>query len=318
MTVPTLRSIFDAHKRFGSDKWTSYFDTYDEHFGSYRDKAISLLEIGVLNGGSLEIWGKYFPNATSLLGCDIDEKCRALSFEDPRIAVFVGDANSEATHQEIVKNTAAFDIIIDDGSHVVEDVLRSFSLYFPKLKSGGLYVIEDLHTSYWPKWGGGTDLTLSSMGFLKLLADVVNKEFWRDDRAQFNLLEPFATRYGLAVDDATLAIDEISFSNSVCVIRKGKDGFENRRHVTGTEFRVQDYNWLIPLSGTRELVEQLDVSGRRVQATEMQREFAAILPKALEIEAEAAQLRKRLATMEAELKVPSRKIKRCCRAYRGA
>lgn len=298
MALPTLRKIFDEHKRFGSDKWTSYFETYDNHFNRYRDKAIALLEIGIQNGGSLEIWGKYFPKATRILGCDIEEKCRDLTFEDPRIEVFVGDANSPSIYDSLIKDTPSFDIIVDDGSHIVEDIIRSFAMYFPKLKPGGVYVIEDLHTSYWPQWGGGTDLTLSSMGFLKLLADVPNKEFWRDGRPDFNLLEPFAKRYNVDIDDADLNIDEISFSNSVCVIRKGEDGFENRRHITGTEFRVQDCNWLLPLSGTRELVEQLNVSGRRPESTDMQREFVTVLPEVLKNRAELANLREQLAASQ--------------------
>lgn len=301
MSLPTLRRIFDEHKRFGSDKWTSYFETYENHFSRCRKQPITLLEIGIQNGGSLEIWGKFFPNATRILGCDIEEKCRDLRFEDLRIEVFVGDANSPAIYDRLITDTPSFDIIVDDGSHVVEDVIRSFALYFPKVKPGGVYAIEDLHTSYWPQYGGGTDLTLSSMGFLKLLADVANREFWRDDRKDFNLLEPFAKRYGVTLNDADLYIDEISFSNSACIIKKGKGGFENRRHITGTEFPVQDCNWLLPLSGTRELVEQLNVSGRRPQSTEMQYEFVTTLPDVLANKAEIVILREQIAILEERL-----------------
>lgn len=283
MQLPTLREIFEAHDRLGSDKWTTYFGAYDDHFARFRERPISLLEIGIQNGGSLEIWAKYFTNATRIVGCDIDEKCRELTFEDPRISVVVGDANSANTYQTITNDVAAFDIVIDDGSHVVSDVIQSFALYFPKVKPGGVYVIEDLHTSYWEVFGGGSDLTLSSMGFLKLLADVVNKEFWRDTRAGFNLFQNYASRYNIALNDADLEIEEVAFGNSVCIIRKKVvEGEENRRHITGNVFKVLDYTELKPLSGSKELLNSLYITSNLMPATARQTEFVQLSATALE------------------------------------
>jgi SAM-dependent methyltransferase len=291
MTLPTLRKIFDEHQRLGSDKWTSYFETYDRHFTRYRNDAITLLEIGVQNGGSLEIWSKYFPKAARILGCDIEEKCRALTFEDPRIEAFIGDANSPPIYERLTKDTPNFDIIIDDGSHHVDDVVRSFALYFPTLKPGGVYVIEDLHTSYWPQYGGGTDLTLSSMGFLKLLADLTNKEFWREDK-DFNFLEAYAERYSASLHDHDINIDEISFRNSICVIRKGDGTFKNRRHISGSIFQVADHSEIKKLSGTQDLVDLLDVAARLAQSTELQKEFVTTIPLALANKAEIDELKR--------------------------
>ncbi len=294
MSKPDLRSVFDNHQRLGSDKWTSYFKAYDKHFSHFRDEPISLLEIGVQNGGSLEIWGKYFPQAERLIGCDIEEKCGDLTFEDPRIKVFIGDANTVVTAEKIFADTPEFDLIIDDGSHLVEDVLRSFAIYFPRVKEGGVYVVEDLHTSYWKPWGGGTDITLSSMGFLKLLADLTNQAFWHNKNAQFNLLKPFADRYGVALDANEMIIEEISFSDSVCIIRKGKREFDNRRHLTGTIFSVVDQSSSVALSGTRELVEKVFDENILADATEMQREFIELLPKAAGLKSEGIKLREQL------------------------
>jgi len=283
MQLPTLREIFEAHDRLGSDKWTTYFGAYDDHFARFRERPITLLEIGIQNGGSLEIWAKYFANATRIVGCDIDEKCRDLTFEDPRISVVIGDANSANSYQAVTSDVAAFDIVVDDGSHLVSDVIQSFALYFPKVKPGGVYVIEDLHTSYWEGFGGGSDLDLSSMGFLKLLADVVNKEFWRDDRVGFNLLQNYASRYDVAVNDAGLEIDEVAFGNSVCIIRKKVlDGEENRRHITGNVFKVLDYTEVKPLSGSKELLNSLHITRNLMPATARQAEFVQLSATTLE------------------------------------
>ncbi|WFU05949.1 glycosyltransferase (plasmid) [Rhizobium sp. CB3171] len=302
MELPTLRKIFDDHEGLGSDKWTSYFKAYESHLQRYRSQSISLLEIGVQNGGSLEIWSKFFPKAERVLGCDIDPKCALLKFDDPRISVLVGHVNAPETLAAITQDTANFDIIIDDGSHVVEDVIKTFALYFPLLKSGGTFVIEDLHTSYWPSFGGGSDLNLSSMGFLKLLSDLANKEFWRSENEDFNFLDAYAKRYGVSIDDRDIAIEEISFSNSVCIIRKGDGNFENRRHMTGTKFHVHDYSEAKKLSGTRELVNLLDVQIRLPQATEMQREFVDAIPFVLSNKSELGRLRQQFdeATVENE------------------
>jgi len=83
-----------------SDKWKIYIDEYEEKFKTYQDKNIYLLEIGIQNGGSLEIYGKYFPNADLILGCDINEKCSNLSYQEPNIQVIVGDATDDDTYKK--------------------------------------------------------------------------------------------------------------------------------------------------------------------------------------------------------------------------
>lgn len=67
----------------------------------------------------------------------------------------------------ISEGSTFFDIIIDDGSHVSSDIIRTFALYFPKLKSGGTYIIEDLHASYWESHQGALNYSFSSIEFLK-------------------------------------------------------------------------------------------------------------------------------------------------------
>ncbi len=318
MGQPTLREIFDAHDRLGSDKWTSYFATYDDHFYRYRRKPITLLEIGVQNGGSLEIWGKYFKSATRILGCDIDEKCRELAFQDDRIAVFIGDANSVETREAILADTATFDIIVDDGSHMVSDVIQSFALYFPSIKPGGAYVVEDLHTSYWEDFGGGSDLGLSSMGFFKLLADVVNKEFWRDGRTDFNLLRSYANRYDLALSDLGLEIDEVSFTNSICIIRKSVRREENRRHIAGEIFDVLNNIAARPLSGSRELLEPLHIGERLPDATKSQEQFVNVMDSAMDNISQIERLQSEISGMQLKTEKLHASLKSSIDARRAA
>lgn len=124
----------------------SYFPVYERYIQSRRN-AVDVLEIGVLNGGSLRLWRDYFPKAR-IWGADIDPE-RA-DHSGGRITVLIGD-QSDAEFLGSLKATAdGFDIVIDDASHIVSYILASFRALWPAVRPGGLYVIEDLRLSYEP------------------------------------------------------------------------------------------------------------------------------------------------------------------------
>jgi len=126
---------------FGTDKntWHSYVTNfYEERFSPYKNETISLLEIGVETGASLKLWCEYFTNATTITGVDISNNLK--SEFNSNATIVIGDAYS----QEITNSLGDFDIIIDDASHTQEDHLKLIELYLPKLKSGGIFVIEDI------------------------------------------------------------------------------------------------------------------------------------------------------------------------------
>ena len=145
------------HAGNSSDKWTHYLGVYNRLLNEYRDQAINLLEIGVFNGGSLEIWHDYFANAQHIVGCDIDEKCRDIQFAGDNIDLIIGDVKSDTTLAAVTAISPEYDIIIDDGSHRSSDIITAFVKLFPLLKTGGIFIIEDLHCSYWHGWEGGLD-----------------------------------------------------------------------------------------------------------------------------------------------------------------
>ncbi|RUZ78752.1 glycosyltransferase [Mesorhizobium sp. M7A.F.Ca.US.006.01.1.1] len=217
----SLRDLYDAHRGKVSDKWSIYLSTYDHIFSEYRDRPVRILEIGVQNGGSLEIWQKYFPNAELILGCDVNADCGNLVFDDKRIEISIGDANTDEVERDIVSRSKKFDIIIDDGSHLSSDIIRSFARYFPHLSEGGMYIAEDLHCSYWQEFEGGLYDPLSSMSFFKRLLDVVNHEHWGLDRRRVDALATFAERHQVAFNEASLAsVHSVEFLNSLCIVTK--------------------------------------------------------------------------------------------------
>jgi hypothetical protein len=234
----SLKKFYDEHQGKVSDKWSSYLHEYVRIFQEYRKKKIRLLEIGVQNGGSLEIWAKYFKNARKIIGCDIYPKCAELTFDDDRIDVVIGDANTDFGENAIVNKADTFDIVIDDGSHFSSDVIKSFARYFPRLNYNGIYVIEDLHCSYWEEYEGGISAPFSSMTFLKLLADVINFEHWRVDEGKSDYLYKILARLGINISDEVLdEVHSIKFVNSLCIIEKAEKKFNDLgiRNVTGIE-----------------------------------------------------------------------------------
>jgi hypothetical protein len=120
-----------------------YTKTYEEYFTPLQHTAKNVLEIGVQSGESLRLWQDFFVNA-QIYGIDIDPNCQR--FNSERQHIFIGhqrDVNFLNIVAESIKEP--IDIIIDDGSHLMEDYLVSFEILFPKLKSEGLYIIEDIN-----------------------------------------------------------------------------------------------------------------------------------------------------------------------------
>lgn len=237
MTNKTIEQLYAEHRGKVSDKWSIYLSEYDRLFLNYRDLPVRLLEIGIQNGGSLEIWSKFFPYAEKIVGCDINPDCARLKYEDSRIAVVVADANTDEAQRQILGYSPSFDLIIDDGSHQSRDIISSFARYFAHLNDGGLYVIEDIHCSYWQEFEGGVFQPYSSISFFKRLVDVVNHEHWGIEKTRCEILSSFTRKYGVNFDEALLChIHSVEFINSICVIRKAKpmSNVLGRRVIAGT------------------------------------------------------------------------------------
>ena len=165
MEAPSLTDLANLH---GSDKGTvgpsiecmahNYTDVYEAYLGGYRQAPITLLEIGLgvlgdrwqarivqgrnTGGASIKMWHDYFPKAR-VFGIDINP-CPYLDNE--RLKTFVADQGLVADLERFVQVTdgVLFDCIIDDGSHLPHHQQISLGFFFKRLKSGGLYFIEDL------------------------------------------------------------------------------------------------------------------------------------------------------------------------------
>lgn len=237
--MKTLFELYDEHVGKSSDKWSIYLETYHETLSHLQSSAINFLEIGVQNGGSLEIWDKYFPNARNIVGCDINEKCALLEYNNDKIKVVIDDSSTQNAKNKIANISSDFNVIIDDGSHNSSDIIKSFLLYFPMIEENGYYIIEDLHCSYWENFEGGLYDPYSSMAFLKKLADIPNYEHWGIDKSASTYLKPFYEHYNCSAFDQVdySQIHSVQFVNSLCIIRKNikDENVLGKRIVSGEE-----------------------------------------------------------------------------------
>jgi hypothetical protein len=149
--LPTLNDIGLAT---GTDKASTghdYLRRYDAHLSEIRTSAVTLLEIGVWEGASLEMWGAYFdhPNAR-IVGVDVDMS-RSRVEDGGRVYLRTGNAASKDFLAQLAGEFEAFDVIVDDGSHQVIDQAQTWAGLWPHVKTGGFYIIEDLHTYWWPQ-----------------------------------------------------------------------------------------------------------------------------------------------------------------------
>jgi len=215
----TLAELYQNHDGYVSDKWSSYLAVYERVLSPLKQAPISLLEVGVQNGGSLQIWAKYFSNHQKIVGCDINPDCAKLRFDTPTISVVVGDVTDSDTLLSVATVAPRLDIIIDDGSHTSRDIVSTFCALFPHLKQDGLFIVEDLHCSYWLEWEGGLNTLDSSMEFFKCLADIINFEHWQSNISRHELLERFNIPGEITEVDLA-GIHSIEFVNSMCIIKR--------------------------------------------------------------------------------------------------
>lgn len=173
---PSLNQLFADHDGYLSDKWAQYMDMYERELARFVafGRPVSLLEIGVQNGGSLQIWAKYLPAGSHIVGIDIDPSCAQLVMPD-NVEIVIGNTADAATTARLLGGRT-FDIVIDDGSHRSADVIAAFDVLFDRVNNGGLYVVEDLHCSYLADFGGGFCEPKSAIESFKRLVEALNAD----------------------------------------------------------------------------------------------------------------------------------------------
>lgn len=179
MEKETLHSYFLNNGKKIIHKWIHYFDIYEKHFRNYVDKEMLMIEIGVFNGGSLQMWKNYFGNKCKIVGIDIDPNCKQHESVENNIFVEIGNQSDINFLDSVIKKYGKPDIILDDGSHVMSDLIKSFNFLYYQMKDEGIYFVEDLHTCYWPQFEGGYKTENTFIEFVKDKTDELNAFHFR-------------------------------------------------------------------------------------------------------------------------------------------
>lgn len=220
MNKTMLEAVQD--KKFGViRKLQNYYEEYDLMFSYLQNKPLNLLEIGVQKGGSIATWLEYFPKA-HVVGIDIDAECK--KYERGGAKIYIGSQEDEDFLLEVEKKEGPFDIIIDDGGHTMKQNLITFNALFPLLKEDGIYVIEDLHTSYWSKFGGRKNRKYTMINRIKCLID--DMHYWAADHPRVNFFGKIkhklaGTNQGKPKNVFQETVRSIYIADSICFIRKG-------------------------------------------------------------------------------------------------
>lgn len=213
---------FDTDK---SSKWHNYTEIYEHYFESKRAHTLNFLEIGFYKGASARMWEAYFPYA-SLHFIDINAQAFKLHGQNLSSRChlhIINQSNKSELYNFAKKVGSQFDIIIDDGSHIVGHQIISFVALFPFLKSNGIYIIEDLHTSYWQIYGGGGTMEKpqaspqSAIRFFQALIDDVNYIGARTHCANIKKCPPILLQ---ALNYYQKYIKSMHFYDSLCLIIK--------------------------------------------------------------------------------------------------
>jgi hypothetical protein len=165
-----------------------------------------ILEIGVSFGGSLQMWRAYFGRQATIYGVDVDPRCQ--QFEERKVKIFIGDQQDRMFLRSIADTIGPIDVLIDDGGHTMEQQITTFQELYPTVSPNGVYLIEDLHTSYWARYGGGLRQPNTFVEYAKNLYDQLNA--WHSE-------EP-----DLTVNDFTRTTRSMHLYDSVIVFEKGQ------------------------------------------------------------------------------------------------
>jgi hypothetical protein len=199
---------YNCDKSDNHHEWAgeTYFDIYEKYFSKFKNKEINLLELGVRDGASLRTWASYFTKAT-IHGVDIDPTSKI--YQTPQFQIHTASQDDEAKLNALSGMVGGWDIVIDDASHINTLTVKSFYALISQVKSGGLYIIEDLRNSY-------EDLTEDAKGWDGMKYNESSILFYNERKVIDELLLSII----MNLDYRTSNIRSVHFHQQIVVIEK--------------------------------------------------------------------------------------------------
>ncbi len=225
-----LETYFRANQGRLIHKWLHYFEIYDRHFSPYRGKPVNIVEFGVSQGGSLQMWKDYFGPHAHITGVDIEPRCAELT--EDRVDVVIGDQDDREFLRELGRKVGPIDILIEDGGHTMTQQIATFEEMWPCVVDGGVFLMEDLHTSYWRKYQGGYRRRGTFIEYAKDLIDQINAYHSHEPR-KLSVDEYTRSIRGMHVYDSVIVFDKANVEKPIHE-KTGKGSFRRWIPPEGT------------------------------------------------------------------------------------
>jgi hypothetical protein len=201
-----LRELFN-NLELHCSKWENYFDVYETYFSKFKGKSPVIVEVGICHGGSAEMWQKYFGKDATIIGIDIVD---CTKYKTEGCLQIIGDQGSSSFWDNFLQKYPEIDIFIDDGSHIPAHQILTLQKVWPYIKTGGVYLCEDLHSNIWPEFNTSIKSTDTFLQYAKDLTDVLlHKHFKDPDNEEYsNLVKQYKD------------LSSICFHDSITVLTK--------------------------------------------------------------------------------------------------
>jgi len=162
-------------------KCVHYFEIYHKYFEKFRNKKVKVVEFGVNHGGSIEMWKDYFGKKAKIIGVDINPQCKEVENLKKNIEIYIGNQEDRNFLKRLFDEIGEVDIVIEDGGHMPKQQINTFEESWPYIKEGGIYLVEDLVTSYWKRYDGGYKKEGTFIEYGKNLVDSINAWFSKEE-----------------------------------------------------------------------------------------------------------------------------------------
>jgi hypothetical protein len=214
----TLWSEFQGNSQRTIHKWAHYFPAYEAHLSRFVNRPVFFLEIGAGRGGSAQMWKRYLGPHAQIVSIDINPECK--KFEEDQIAFRIGSQSDLSFLATVLEEFGTPNIVLDDGSHQMSDVIETFRFLYPRTAADGVYLVEDLHTAYWSEFGGGLKREGTFIELAKGLVDELNADW---------------TREALAPTEFTRSTLSMHFYDSMAIFERGRQLGKRNLRISGRQ-----------------------------------------------------------------------------------
>ena len=170
-----MKKIYKSFKKSPkySIKWNNYFEIYENLFQKFLKKKITIVEVGIGDGGSLFMWKNFFGKKAKIIGIELNPESKKL--EKKGFKIFNGDQSSKDFWKSFYKKIGKIDILVDDGGHTNIQQITTLIESINYVKPGGMIIIEDTHTSFMKNKDFKNPSKYSFINFTSSLIEVIHR-----------------------------------------------------------------------------------------------------------------------------------------------